>query len=198
MIYHFTPFFRGNISEGINRCVELVPEDAWVCIRDADTMFLTWRQQWQLEKITENTPFSLISCMTNRCYPTYCMPDGHLSHNYDLLHHVSIANRLEREHWCEVEDAVELGAKDGSEGLLYGQFLMFPKKVWREVGGFSGHTDHDFPFSRAVLKAGYRLGVAKGVYILHAFRPGVAIPWFESNFRNVDQLDPENRLDAPV
>ena len=191
MIYHFTPFLRGNISEGINRSVELVPDDAWVCIRDADTMFLTWRQQWQLERITQTTDYGLLSCMTNRCYPAYCMPDGKLSDNYDILHHVEIAKQMESEHWCEVVDA---GAGDpGGEGLLYGQFLMFPKNVWREAGGFSGHTDHDFPFSRRVKSLGYKLGVAKGVYIFHSFRPGIAVPWFQSNFRDVDLLDPETK-----
>src|SRR5262245_51973288 len=97
LIYHFTPFLRGNISEGINQSVELVPEDAWVCIRDADTMFLTWRQQWQLERITQATDYGLITCMTNRCYPDYCMVGGQLSDNYDLIHHVAIAQRLEED-----------------------------------------------------------------------------------------------------
>jgi len=181
LIYHFTPFFKGDISEGINRSVEAVPDDAWICIRDADTMFLTWKQQWQLEEITQKTDFGLLGCLTNRCYPTYCMYEGKLSENYDILYHVDLAKRLEKEHWGEVEDAVELGSKDGSEGLLYGQFLLFPKKVWKEVGGFQGHINHDFEFSRRVLKAGHRLGVATGVYIFHAFRPGVKIPWFEAN-----------------
>ena len=192
MIYHFTPFLRGDISEGINRSVEAVPEDAWVCIRDADTMFLTWRQQWQLERISKTTEYGLITCMTNRCYPTYCMPDNKLSEDYDILNHVAIAKRMEKNHWCEVAPCPPPWDPN-HEGIIYGQFMMFPKRVWRAAGGYNGHVDHDIGFSRKVMAAGFKLGIARGVYIFHAFRPGVRVPWFQSNFQQVDLLDPETK-----
>lgn len=191
MIYHFTPFFRGNISEGINRSVEAVPEDAWVCIRDADTMFLTWRQQWQLERISQTTEFGLIGCMTNRCYPVHEMHGGQLSNEYDLLHHIEVAKALERDHWCEVKpvpDESPEGLANG-EGLIWGHLMMFPKRVWREAGGFSGHTNHDIGFSRSVAGAGHRIGVASGVYIFHAFRPGMPNPFGRGKF-DPGPLDP--------
>lgn len=190
MIYHFTPFFRGDISEGINRSVAAVPDDAWVCIRDADTMFLTWRQQWQLELISKTTDYGLIGCMTNRCYPTYCMPGGKLSENYDILHHVQVAKQLEADNWCEVVPCPD-GTNGSDEGIIYGQFMMFPKKAWVDAGGYTGHVNHDIEFSRRVLNAGYKRGIATGVYIFHAFRPGIEVPWFQSNFQDVSRLDPE-------
>lgn len=188
MIYHFTPFLKGNISEGINRSVELVPDDAWVCIRDADTMFLTWRQQWQLEVISKTTDYGLIGCMTNRCYPSYCMPTNKLSHDYDILNHVEIAKTLEMEHWAEVVDSPPPWDSD-HEGLIYGQFMMFPKKAWKDAGGYVGMVGHDINFSRAVANAGYKRGIATGVYIFHAFRPGMKDPWFEGSFQKPERLD---------
>lgn len=191
MIYHFTPFLRGDIGGGINRSVEMVPEDAWVCIRDADTLFLTWRQQWQLERISQTTDFGLIGCLTNRCYPVHEMYGGELSHEYDLLRHVEIAKQLEKDHWCEVTpvpDETEKGRLNG-EGLIWGHLMMFPKRVWKAAGGFNGHRNHDIAFSRAVSEAGYRIGVASGVYIFHAFRPGLVNPWCRGKF-DVGPLDP--------
>jgi len=188
VVYHFTPFLKGNIGEGINRSVEMVPEDSWVCVRDADTMFLTWRQQHQVEEITKTTDFDLISCMTNRCYPGYCMPGGRLSDNYNILDHIEIAEEREQAHWAEVvPSGYETDPGDGD--LLFGHFLLFKKETWKKAGGFSGHLNHDITFSQAVKAQGLKLGVATGVYLFHSFRPGVKTPWFMGK-HDPHQLDP--------
>jgi hypothetical protein len=197
MIYHVTPFLRGDISEGINRHIEPLPEDAWVCVRDADTMFLTWRQQWQLELIAEKTDCGLITCMTNRCYPTYCMPGQTLSHDYDILNHVKIAKQMEQDHWCEVVPCPPPYDPD-HEGIIFGQFMMFPRRVWKDVGGYRGMVNHDIDFSQKVKKAGYKSGIATGVYIFHAFRPGLKIPWFEGSFQKPERLDDPPNASAEV
>lgn len=189
MVYHFTPFLKGNISEGINRSVELVPPGSWVCVRDADTMFLTWRQQWQIEKIAEATDYGLIGCMTNRTYSSYQMHGQKLSGDYDLLHHIRIAKEREQKHWLEV---VPTGEGDpGGEGLLWGHFFLFQKETWEKAGGFSGQIDHDITFSRAVKGLGLKLGVALGLYLWHSFRPGVEVPWFMGN-HDPNRLDPNS------
>ena len=38
MIAHITPFCTGNIGKGINDMISLLPDDAWICLRDQDTL----------------------------------------------------------------------------------------------------------------------------------------------------------------
>ena len=44
MIHHVVPWMTGNIGGGLNAAIERLPDDAWICARDGDTLFLM--PQW--------------------------------------------------------------------------------------------------------------------------------------------------------
>jgi hypothetical protein len=168
-VYYSTPYMRGNIGGGINAFVDGVPDGAWVCIRDADTLFLTHRQQQQIEDIVTGNPnFELIGCVTNRLRAPYQLHDGVMSDDPDIRTHIRIAEMREGAQWGEIATTT---------APLAGMFMLFPKSIWERVGGMSENDIRfDINFSLKVIAAGGRLGVAKGIYLFHLYRFGKPDP----------------------
>lgn len=166
-VYYVTAWKTGDIGGGMNEHIRHLPEDAWVCVRDGDSMFLTTDWGKQLETVVEKhgKDYGLIGCMTNRLGGLHQCYKGEFSNNFSIKHHMKIAEHLRGVRYDEVEDLGKLG--------VAGLFMLFPKRVWLEVDGFVEESPKaDTFFNHALRAKGYRLGIARGVYVFHSYRPG--------------------------
>lgn len=161
MIYHITPFMKGNIGGGLNRTIECLPDDCWVCVRDGDTMFLTHDWGERVEALV-TTGYDLIGCLTNRIGVPHHLVDGHLSRIGSITAHKLIA-----------ETHTGNDVKEIKTGPIAGFFMLFPKSLWRQVGGFDEETIYfDSILTARAREKGAKIGVAQGLYIFHMYRWG--------------------------
>lgn len=169
LVYHITPYMKGNIGGGINETVRHLPEDAWVCLRDADTMFLTSTQQQLVQHIADSDPpFSVIGAVTNRIRAPWQLHNGEISNNVAIDYHIRIAQGRERDH---AERVIEC------PWPVAGFFMLFRRGTWFDLGGFPERTAYfDKEFTKAALRRGGKLGVALGLYLWHTYRLGSADP----------------------
>lgn len=170
MIFHITPWLTGNIGGGLNASIGLLPDDAWVCIRDGDTMFLTPNWGEQIEQIAAQRPtgMDVIGCMTNRLRAPLQLHGGALSNDTDLGNHIAIANQRWEEFGTECRDA--------QNEPVAGMLLLFSKATWERHPFVERSVYFDRDFCAAARAQGSRVGVALGLYIFHAYRWGQAYP----------------------
>lgn len=168
-VFYSTPYRAGDIGGGINEFIALLPDDAWVCIRDADTLFLTSEQQPLVQLIAEsNPPFDVIGAMTNRLRSVVQCHGGAISDDPDIRNHMAIAH--------------DRFAQNGADLLhvppphVAGMFMLFRKSLWLKHK-FPERTAHfDSEWTWAVHRDGGRLAVAQGLYLWHSYRFGHADP----------------------
>lgn len=153
-----------NIGKAYNDFMETVPADAWVCLRDGDTMFTTpdWPQHIEAIIKENGNKFDLIGCMTNRLKGAHQLVEGMFECD-SISNHLMTANKIR-------SNSVE--AAKGIAGLC----LIFKKSLWKKVKFAENSIYFDTVFSNAVIKNGGRIGVAKGLYLLHLYRYGQPDP----------------------
>lgn len=170
MIYHLTPWLTGNIGGGLNRAIECLPEDAWVCLRDGDTCFLTpqWGKQVEAIVAAHGDKHPLIGAMTNRIRAPYQLHGGVMSDESDLSRHTAIAAQRWDRHGTAVAP-VDIGPVSG--------FLMlFRRSTWAGHP-FPEHSIYfDQVFTEAVRRDGGKPAIALGLYVLHLYRWGKSNP----------------------
>lgn len=168
-IYYSTPFCQGDIGKGINDFISLLPEDSWVVLRDADTMFLTAEQQNQIQWLAENTEYDLIGCRTNRLRSSHQALEEAFDVDSIRWHQLK-AEELEDAFWGLVTPLPE------SE-VVAGMFMLFKKSLWNEIKFKERSITFDKQFSNDVRSAGYKLGIAQGIYLFHMYRYGEPDPY---------------------
>lgn len=168
-IYYSTPYHQGDIGKGINDFIELLPDDSWVCIRDADTMFLTPNQQEQIQYIAQTTDYDLIGCRTNRLRSPYQALEGAFSID-SMGWHQDKARELENASYGIVEPIPDTE-------VVAGMLMLFRKSLWNEIKIPERSIRFDTEFSNSVRSAGYKLGIAQGIYIFHMYRYGETDPY---------------------
>lgn len=157
-----------NIGRAYNEFCARVPENDWICLQDGDVMYLTDFWGKQIEDIIKLNPqYALIGCYTNRLASPHQCYNGEFSENTDLIHHMEIAERLYKDHYADVEHI--------HKGIA-GMFMLFPKKTWLKHRFRENTNAFDSFFSKEVLKAGGKIGLAKGLYVLHRYRLGKENP----------------------
>lgn len=175
-VYYITPARSDkNFGKACNDQCRNVPEDAWICLRDQDTMVLTPNFSKHVEDIVEKykDEYDVIGCMTNRANVPYQLINKTVSEDTDVRNHMNIAFELERTTYCSVVR---------SPMYLAGHFLLFSKKSWLahpfEEGkilikktvnkkieiGFVDYWFSNYFFKRK------RVGIATGLYIFHLYR----------------------------
>ncbi len=169
MVYYSTPYKDGDIGGGINDFVALLPPAAWVCVRDADTLFLTSTQQLLIQRIAKAEPeFDVIGAMTNRIRAPYQLHCGEISEETRIDHHIAIARRRECLYGVQIQSC---------PWPVAGFFMLFRKSTWEAVGGFKTRTAYfDKEFTKDVIRTGGSLGVAPGLYLWHTYRLGSEDP----------------------
>lgn len=166
MTIHFiTPFSTTkNIGGEYNSRISELPDDSWICLRDGDTMFLT--HDWG--NIIEQTikeygdKFQLFGCMTNRCNREHQLFGGRLNDNMDIRNHVNIANKVREEKG--VEDVTK-------KSRIAGLFMLFHKSTWDKCKFIENNRRFDDLFCRDIINNKGKIGLIKGLYIFHAYRP---------------------------
>ena len=172
-VHHISPARSDkNYGKAINDIVRLLPDDSWVCLRDIDTLPLDHSAFIrQCEEIAAKNEFGLVSCMTNRLGLPHQLINGRSQpeHSINLNREVHRAKALAKQYGSQVDE---------TEKEVAGVMMLFPKKVWADVGGFReggilfGHQLLDNVFYEAVRDKGYRVAIAPGIYLLHLYRWG--------------------------
>lgn len=163
MIHYFTPYDpQKRIGFAHNEAVKQINDpNAWICLRDADTMFLTPDFGNIIEKAIEahGNDYQLFGCLTNRLGVSHQLYDGLIA-NSDMTYHIDIAEQ------CKGNNSVK------ECYLVAGMFLLFQKKTWIKAGGFKPSIHFDRDFSNDIIKSGGRLGIIQSVYLFHLYRWG--------------------------
>ena len=175
-VYHITPARADkNFGKACNDQCRDVPEDAWICLRDADTMFLTPNYSQHIEDIVEKYKdiYDVIGCLTNRIGLAHQLINKTMSEDTDVRNHMNIALQLEKTNYAEVVR---------SPSYVAGHFLLFSKKSWvqhpfeegkilitkivnkKRETGFVDYWFSNYFFKRK------RVGIATGLYIFHLYR----------------------------
>jgi len=162
-VFYSTPYRTDkNIGKANNDFISLLPNDAWVCITDADALFLRPDFGTCIEQIIENTTFDLIGCTTNRLGGLHQLHNNEFSEDFNVLNHYAIANEL----W------LKNGSKTEPTTGVAGLCMIFSKKTWIKVVGFKENSiTCDTEFNKSVIRAGGKIGLATGLYMFHMYRP---------------------------
>lgn len=161
-----------NLGKSLNDVISCLPDDYWICSRDVDTLVMdTSMFTKQCEEIADKNEFSLVSCMTNRLSIPHQLINGKSQpeHCVDLNEEINRCRSLARQYGSHVNE---------TDREVAGVMMLFPKRVWKEVGGFReggilfGSQLVDNVFYMAIRRKGFRIGIAPGIYLLHLYRWG--------------------------
>lgn len=172
-IRYITPFSTENkrcypnIGGEYNQVISELPNDCWIVLRDGDTMFLTSDWGHQIKQIImANQGYDIITCMTNRLGVPEQLWYGEIMEG-DISRHIEVAQSSWKFHKTTVV----------STKIAAGLCMIFHKSTWMQIGGFPEHDiTFDRVFSDKVLKAGGKIGIAKGLYLFHLYRWGEKNP----------------------
>lgn len=163
-IFYSSPFRTDkNIGLANNEFIELLPDNSWICITDADAMFLRPDYGKCIEEIIQahGNDFGLIGCTTNRLGGSHQLHENKFSEDFDIINHYNISNKL----W---EDN---GSKISTTTGVAGVMMLFSKKTWLKAGKFKEKSiTADTEFNKAVVRSGGKIGLANGLYMFHAYR----------------------------
>lgn len=171
MIYYFTPYdTQGGYGRACNECCQMVPQGAWICILDGDTMFMGEKYGHQIEQIIQKYPdVALFTCVTNRIGNRAQQEPGMMDIT-SIPHHRIKAQQLQRDHWADIRYL---------KNVISGHLMLFNKDTWAAVGGFKeqGILGVDNDFSRKILHRGGKIALMMGVYLLHYYRMNEGITY---------------------
>lgn len=163
-IYYSTPFRTDkNIGRANNEFIKLLPDDSWVCITDGDALWLRpdWGKCVEEVIIKHGNEFGLIGCVTNRLGGLHQCYNNVFSEDMDMRNHYSIANELWEKEGSNVEKTT------GVAGVC----MIFKKSTWKKAGGFKEKLiTADTEFNKSVSRLGLKIGLAKGLYMMHSYR----------------------------
>lgn len=169
MIYYFTPYnTEKNVGKYYNDCMSMIPNGSWACFTDGDSMFTTHDFGHQLEEIIkEHSDYDLLTCMTNRVGTKYQCIEGtwteeRMSQHWKYGQY--LANPPRR---TEVVDIT-------NEAPISGVMILLKKSAWFNSDRFkeSGMLGVDNSIHYAIRNMGGKVGLMKGVYLLHYYRNG--------------------------
>lgn len=165
-IWYSNPFsIEKNIGKALNDFCELVPDNDWICLQDGDMMYLTpdWGVQISEVVKTYGKDYSLFGCVTNRLGRRTQRIKDEIDDNHNILDHYKIAMDLKIANWGKVK------ALDRKENIA-GMFMLFPKKLWRDVKFRENDIAFDDSFSRDVKRKNHKMAVMTGLYVYHFYR----------------------------
>lgn len=167
-VHHITPGRSDrNLGKAINDIVRLLDADDWVCLRDIDCMPMYHEVFYEAcEAMANSNKADLIGCVTNRLGLPLQRIEG-MYEETDIMQHRKKAIELYEKEGVRV-DVVQ----DNIAGLM----MLFSVKIWKKVGGFpegnimQNGSFIDFVFSKKVRSYQGKIGIARGIYILHWYR----------------------------
>lgn len=173
MVWFFTPYsFNKKLFEAFDACMNLVsnPND-WVCFTDGDTAFLLSDFGHQVKSYTERYPDTgLFTCYASRCHYQEQVRRGTDMVNRDILYHRQQAETIRRELDGQIKEM---------DRRIAGHLMVIQKKTWTlirtEVARKVAEQQKqilgvDTKISNAVLSAGLKIRLMRGLYIFHYLR----------------------------
>ena len=128
MIYFSSPYLKGNVGKAYNLFCESVPVGAWICLTDADTMFLNAKYGSQLQTYIElyGDEIDLFTAYCNRVGEKRQVLNERISNDSNIITHYKIAEQL-------TNQPPKIKFIDVP---ISGFLMLFRKELWKEVGGF--------------------------------------------------------------
>lgn len=173
MIWFFTPYsFDKKLFEAFDSYMNLVtdPND-WVCFLDGDTAFLLPNWGHQVKTYVEKFPDTgLFTCYASRCHYSVQKRRGVDENNTDIIYHRQQAGIIYSELNGKVKEI---------DRRIAGHLMVIRKSTWlqirpevermvklqqKEILGV------DTKISNAILKAGLKIRLMRGIYLLHYLR----------------------------
>jgi GT2 family glycosyltransferase len=170
MIYNFVAYSPSsdgkNLGATYNKYMELIGDDDWACFIDHDAMWTTRDWFKHLENILVESPeYGLLSVCTNRIGNSDQKLVG-LADKNDMTLHRSIGKRLWAQEGGKIKDVTD-------KQRISGVVMLVSKTAWKKAGGFmDGFLGVDNDFHSRVVKAGYKVGIMRGMYVYHWYRQG--------------------------
>ena len=164
-IIPFTP--DKQLAAHYNEQANRFDDDDWICFVDADAMFLDPYFGQHLEKIVENhgDEFLAFTCMTNRVGNLKQCHQRKMSSNFDLMHHLKIAEARKKEYFGTVLD---FRPSPPMSGVMILSKVSTIKKIPFRGAGMLG-VDNNF---HQDISAKGKFGLILGVYLFHKYRAG--------------------------
>ena len=176
-VHYLQPFaIDKDIPKAYNEACKLIPDEDWICITDYDAMFLFHEQKQLVQKIAESGHADLYGAMTNRCNLSDCLVDG-MFEEMDM-----------RKHYDKAKELFAMDLKY-TNGIIPGYFMLFSKKTWNKVHGFSTGDLPSFAFDQVFSGKIKRKAIIKGLYILHLYRIKSQYP--QIDFEHLKQTEIE-------
>ena len=164
MIHCISPYRSDkNIGKANNDCISHFAPNDWIVLTDHDACWLLPESGKHIEMIIKEhgESFDLIGATTNR-----------LGSTQQLYNNVfdSVCNAYD----C-YEDALDAweryGARVDDVDLIAGVCMIFKVSTWQKIGGFKENTRMaDVEFCKSVKSSRGKIGLAKGLYIMHNYR----------------------------
>lgn len=175
-IYFFTPYSRDlHYGRELNKHIRLVPDDAWVCVRDLDTMALTHTCCEKLYQAIEDNPDAvLMTCLTNRVQNNEFTCGEALFNESEIHVHINAARAIESN-----------TAYREIEGVVPGYLWLFPKKTWIEnpfddMPIVANGGSFDVRWTQKIY--GKKILIL-GMYIFHLYRMGFKHRYWTDHLR---------------
>jgi GT2 family glycosyltransferase len=173
MIHISIPYsYDKNFFEAIQTEFEKLsnPND-WLVIMDGDTMFLQPDFGCQLQDYINLYPKTgLFTCYASRCSYSYQVPQGVDQENPNVIYHKMISDKVRDLFHPQCEEI---------KTRIAGHLMMIQKKTWERIfpslkaritSRKKAVLGVDTQITWAMIKAGYKVRLMKGVYIMHYFR----------------------------
>ena len=160
-VHYIQPFaVDKDICKAYNQACKLIPDEDWICITDMDTMFLHPDQKIMIDIVAKSGNADLYGCVTNRCNVPECVLPS-MFDEMDL-----------KKHFEKARQRLAYGTETmPHNGPIPGYFMLFSKKTWNEVQGFSiPEYGVNYAFDQYFSAKIKRKAIIKGVYLLHLYR----------------------------
>lgn len=158
-----------NLGRYYNEFMNMLPDDAYGCLMDGDTMFLDKKYGKHLYEYIKLYPNATFTCRTNRMHisNTNQQLAGIDRENHDIMYHYEVA-RKRKIYLYEVTKLNDPNPKE----LMGGMLMLVSKKTWKDVGGFVEKKilDIDNYFHKELIKHKKEVLCMEGVYIYHRYR----------------------------
>lgn len=167
-IHHITPYHcavKPNIGGYYNSVIDVLPDDSIIVLRDQDTLILDPSgfntMLYAFIKCDNMEDYSVITCMTNRLgLKDHCVPE--------MFNEESISKHIEK----ATELRSEFGHKIVETSVAPGMLMIFHKSTWDKHKFEENSIFFDRIFSKKVIQSGGKIGLCKGMYLLHLYRWG--------------------------
>jgi len=170
MIYFFTPYdFDKRMYNAWNQYMSMIDTNDWAVMMDGDTLLFDADFGHKVQGYIDRYPDTgLFTAWASRSGTSYMMPEKRLAGVTNMMLHKDYAERLWKAHGYGVQ---EMNKK------VIGHFLCMQKKTWLQIRtDVAKRTENhkifsvDCEISRAVLAAGLKIRLMKGIYVLHYYR----------------------------